>query len=131
MTAREEVIAVSLRNQPPENKSLVNRPLTNSSTGSVLNTTGQEDLLFELPDWHITGNPEDKQIRRTFQFTNYADALQFTADIGALAEQCGHYPTIITTYQKVTVMWHTTESENLQINDFILAAKTSALICGS
>jgi 4a-hydroxytetrahydrobiopterin dehydratase len=96
-----------------------------------MNNDEQRALLAELPDWHIAGDAEDKQIRRTFQFTNYAEGLKFTADLGVLAENCGYYPTIITAYQKVTVMWHTTESENLQINDFILAAKTSALIAGS
>ena len=141
MTAREEVIVVTFKslspeNQPPENqlpknKPLVNRSLSNTASIHLLNNDEQQALLAELPDWHIAGDDDDKQIRRTFQFKNYAEALKFTADLGALAENCGCYPTIITVYQKVTVMWHTTGSKNLQINDFILAAKTSALIGGS
>ena len=123
------------KNQPPESLSTKNRPLANRQLSDTpanqpLKDDEQQALLAELPAWHIAGKAEDKQVRRTFQFVNYADALKFTADIGSLAEQSGHYPTIITTYQKVTVMWHTAESGNLQLNDFILAAKTSELITG-
>ena len=122
---------MTLKSQPPENQPLENRQLCGTPANQPLKGEEQQGLLAELPDWHIAGKTEDKQIRRTFQFINYADALKFTADIGSLAEQSGYYPTIITTYQKVTVMWHTAESGHLQLNDFILAAKTNALITGS
>lgn len=127
---------MTLKSHAPESLSTKNRPLANRQLSDTpanqpLKDDEQQALLTELPDWHIAGKTEDKQIRRTFQFVNYADALKFTADIGSLAEQCGHYPTIITTYQKVTVIWHTTESGDLQLNDFILAAKTNTLTTGN
>lgn len=113
----------------------------------MLNSREQQALLAKLPEWRISGQSqepqEDRRIQRTFHFDNYADALQFTANIGALTDQYKHYPTIITAFKKVTVFWHssvwrtgesrpeephTGKSTGLQEKDFILAAKTDALI---
>ena len=85
-----------------------------SSPADTDRSLAEQALLAKLPEWRISGQSqqtaEDQRIQRTFHFDNYADALQFTASIGALADQYKHYPTIITAFKKVTVFWSTVES---------------------
>ena len=124
--------------------SVSKRPSSNPPSDQVPDSHEQQALLTELPEWRISfrqffehrDGPKEPCIQRTFHFDQYADALQFTASIGALADQHQHYPTIITAFKKVTVFWHSAESAEhhtgkpagLQRKDFILAAKTDALI---
>jgi 4a-hydroxytetrahydrobiopterin dehydratase len=62
-----------------------------------------------------------------FNFKNFLQALKFTNKIGAIAEEEGHHPRIITEYGRVTVDWWTHKIGGLHKNDFIMAAKTDEL----
>jgi 4a-hydroxytetrahydrobiopterin dehydratase len=62
-----------------------------------------------------------------FNFKNFLQALKFTNKIGAIAEEEGHHPRIITEYGRVTVDWWTHRIGGLHKNDFIMAAKTDGL----
>jgi hypothetical protein len=55
------------------------------------------------------------------------DALAFTNRVGALAEEEGHHPALLTEWGRVTVTWWTHLIRGLHRNDFIMAAKTDAL----
>jgi len=45
-----------------------------------------------------------------------------------IAEQQGHHPVLTTTWGRVTVTWWTHKIKGLHQNDFIMAAKTDALL---
>ncbi|HEY8097483.1 MAG TPA: 4a-hydroxytetrahydrobiopterin dehydratase, partial [Methylobacter sp.] len=51
-----------------------------------------------------------------------------TNKIGALCGQEGHHPTILTEWGKVTVSWWSHKIKGIHVNDFIMAAKTDALL---
>ncbi len=60
---------------------------------------------------------------------NFKQALQLTNQIGAIAEQEGHHPAILTEWGgRVTVSWWTHKIGGLHVNDFIMAAKTDELM---
>ena len=44
--------------------------------------------------------------------------LSFTDSVGALAEEQGHHPRIVTEWGRVTVTWWTHKIRNLHRNDF-------------
>ncbi len=92
-----------------------------------------EDLkqaLIELPLWHITEEDNIKHFERAFVFTNFVTALAFTNRVGALAEEQGHHPAILTEWGKVTISWWTHKIGGLHKNDIIMAAKTDTVYAG-
>ena len=64
---------------------------------------------------------------RTFLFDDFAGALTFTDTVGAIAEEEGHHPRLVTQWGRVTVTWSTYIIRSLHRNDFIMAAKTADL----
>jgi len=81
-----------------------------------------------IPDWGILEIDGVKRLVRVFTFKNFKQALEFTNQVGVIAEQEGHHPAILTEWGKVTVSWWTHAVKGLHINDFIMASKTDALI---
>lgn len=84
-------------------------------------------LLQSLPGWKITAFDNVDHLIKAYTFSNFADAMQFTIDVGELAEQENHHPTLITTWGKVTLHWWTHAINGLHRNDFIMAARTDRL----
>jgi len=84
-------------------------------------------LLPQLPQWRIVQPTGTDQIQRCFVFGNFAQALAFTQRVGALAEEVGHHPALLTEWGKVTVTWWSHEMGGLHRNDLIMAAKTDLL----
>ena len=80
----------------------------------------RQQMLKELRGWEIVG---DHHLSRTFKFSNFVDALDWTNKLGALAEEQGHHPDIYLTWGKVKVDVWTHKIDNLSEADFILAAK--------
>ena len=83
-----------------------------------------EDLLLHVHGWEVKEVNGMKRLERVFKLKNFAQALEFTDKIGAVAEEEGHHPLIITGYGRVTVDWWTHKIGGLHKNDFIMAAKT-------
>lgn len=81
----------------------------------------------QVPDWDIIEVEGVSQLRRRFSFPDFEEALAFTDEVGALAEEEGHHPAILTEYGKVTVRWWTHAIGALHKNDFIMAAKVDEL----
>lgn len=81
-------------------------------------------LLREIPDWVPVVRDGILQLERVFTFGDFAQALAFTNKVGALAEEAGHHPAILTEWGKVTVTWWTHKIKGLHKTDFILAART-------
>jgi 4a-hydroxytetrahydrobiopterin dehydratase len=91
--------------------------------------TSEEIANFrkQIPDWEILTVCGIELLSRSFTFRNFAEALAFTNEVGALAEAEGHHPAIFTEWGKVTVQWWTHKIKGLHRNDLIMAAKTDAL----
>ncbi len=92
--------------------------------------TSEEIAHFrqQIPEWEILTASGIEKLCRAFTFANFAEALDFTNRVGALAEAEGHHPTLITEWGKVTVKWYTRKIKGLHHNDLIMAAKTDALL---
>ena len=84
----------------------------------------------QVPDWEIVEIGGVKRLRRVFRFPDFASALRFTDEVGALAEKQGHHPALLTEWGRTTVEWWTHKIGGLHRNDMIMAAKTDALSRG-
>jgi 4a-hydroxytetrahydrobiopterin dehydratase len=82
------------------------------------------EYLPQVPDWMVVEQAGVKRLERIFKFKNFAQALDFTNRVGALAEAEDHHPALLTEWGKVTVSWWTHAIGGLHRNDFIMAAKT-------
>ncbi len=84
-------------------------------------------LARDVPDWALVERGGIRRLERVFRFPNFADALAFTNQVGALAEQEGHHPALLTEWGRVTVTWWTHAIHGLHRNDFVMAAKTDTV----
>ncbi len=87
----------------------------------------QKELSASIPEWKIIKDGDVEKLRRIFEFADFASALQFTQQVGEIAEQEDHHPLIVTEWGKVTVYWWSHKIKGLHKNDFIMAAKTDQL----
>lgn len=97
--------------------------------GGEPSLTGVEiaDLMSHVPQWQIVEQDGILRLNRVFKFKNYAQSLEFTNKIAAIAEEEDHHPLIILEWGRVTVQWWTHVVKGLHKNDFIMAAKTDEL----
>ncbi len=84
-------------------------------------------LKPEIPDWSLVDRGGVPSLERAFKLKDFAQALAFTNQVGALAEAEDHHPALLTEWGKVTVTWWTHTARGLHLNDFIMAAKTERL----
>lgn len=85
------------------------------------------ELKPQIPAWSIIERDNILRLERAYRFKDFAQALAFTNKLGALAEDEGHHPAILTEYGRVTVTWWTHKIRGLHRNDFIMAAKTDMI----
>jgi 4a-hydroxytetrahydrobiopterin dehydratase len=85
------------------------------------------ELRPQTPEWILVERDGIQRLERVFRFTNFAEALKFTNRVGALAEEEGHHPAILTEWGRVTVTLWTHKIRGLHRNDFIIAAKLDSL----
>ena len=81
-------------------------------------------LQSEIPDWELTHENGIPKLDRVFKFKDFQMALDFTSELGALAEDQGHHPRLVTEWGRVQVTWWTHKIRNLHRNDFVMAAKS-------
>ena len=62
-----------------------------------------KELGAEIVGWELTERDGIPRLEKVFRFRNFADAVAFTNQIGALAEEQGHHPTLVTEWGRVTV----------------------------
>jgi 4a-hydroxytetrahydrobiopterin dehydratase len=86
------------------------------------------ELTPQIPEWELLEVDGIQRLSRAYSFDNFEQALSFTNKVGALAEQEAHHPAILTEWGQVTVTWWTHKIRGLHVNDFIMAAKTDALL---
>ncbi len=85
-------------------------------------------LLEQIPTWQMIEVDGIKRLTKVFKFKNYKQALAFTNQVSEIAESAGHHPAILLEWGKATVSWWSQEAGGLHKNDFILAARTDALV---
>ena len=81
----------------------------------ILQFLGQVDS-----DWEVR---QSHHLERTFRFSDFARALDFTNELGKAAEEDGHHPVIHLSWGKVVGEIWTHELDGLTENDFISAAR--------
>jgi 4a-hydroxytetrahydrobiopterin dehydratase len=77
----------------------------------------------KLPEWRVETVDGVPQLHRSYKFKDFAGALEFTNRVGALAEEIGHHPEIVTTWGKVTVKWWSHKIRGLHELDFAMAKR--------
>jgi 4a-hydroxytetrahydrobiopterin dehydratase len=82
------------------------------------------ELIREIPDWNIETRDGHMELEKVFLFRTFKHALAFSNAVGAIAEEVGHHPALLTEWGKVTVTWWSHEMKGLHRNDFIMAART-------
>ena len=81
----------------------------------------------QVSDWELVELDGIKRLRRAFTFDDFLQALEFTNQVGVLAEDEGHHPALLTEWGRTTVTWWTHKIRGLHRNDFVMAAKTDVL----
>jgi 4a-hydroxytetrahydrobiopterin dehydratase len=77
-----------------------------------------------IPEWELMVEDGIRKLQRTFHFSGFAQALAFTNQIGAIAEDEGHHPKLVTEWGRVGVTWWSHKIHDLHRNDFIMSSKT-------
>lgn len=107
------------------------RPCNTSSAKQLLTATDIAELLVQLKaqfnDWTFIEDNGIEKLSCEFVTKRYSNSISFTNQVAALAESVNHHPLIIVEYGMVTVQWWSHNIKGLDQNDFIMAAKTSAL----
>ena len=85
------------------------------------------EMLPEIPEWQIVEDDDINKLLRDYSFNNFAEALAFTQQVGELADDVGHHPTLITEWGKVSVIFFSKKIRGLHVTDFIMAARTDVL----
>ncbi len=99
-----------------------------SIDASTLCQSEIEALMREVQSWKLVTEDNIQKLERVFQTGNYTKSIQFTNAVAELAESADHHPLMIVEYSSVTVVWWSHKIKGLHKNDFIMAAKTSALV---
>ncbi|HQU36065.1 MAG TPA: 4a-hydroxytetrahydrobiopterin dehydratase [Anaerolineales bacterium] len=86
------------------------------------------ELLPQVPEWQLVERDDIPRLQRIFKFKNYAQSLEFTNKVAAIAEEQDHHPLIVLEWGRVMVQWWTHVVKGLHKNDFIMAAKTDNLV---
>lgn len=85
------------------------------------------ELHPQVAEWQVIEVDGIKRLQRVFKLKNYAQALDLTNKIAAIAEEEDHHPLIILEWGRVTVQWWTHVVKGLHKNDFIMAARTNVI----
>lgn len=83
-----------------------------------------EPLLARLTGWEVV---DAHHLSKTYAFPDFAAALAFVNQVGALAEAEAHHPDLHLAWGRVRVEIWTHKIDGLTESDFILAAKIDAL----
>ena len=90
----------------------------------ALNDQEIHELWYDTPMWQVVEVEGIKRLRRTYEFDSNTDAVSFSHIINQVSPNKDYVPTITTDDKKVCVDWWTRHMKGMNINDFILAART-------
>ena len=90
-----------------------------------LKSAAVRKLLAQLGgDWRTVNR---HRVEKRFSFKDFREALEFTNQVGNLAEQAHHHPDLYLGWGVVKVTLSTHKIHGLSEADFVLAAKVEAL----
>ena len=82
--------------------------------------------LANVPDW----KRQKAEIRRTFEFDGFPQAVLFVNAVAWLAEQANHHPDVDIRWNQVTLALSTHDQGGLTEKDFALAVQINQLRAG-
>lgn len=104
------------RVEPRERKRSMNAPV--KMTDAEI-----QAALAEAPEWSELNGA----IQRTFQFTDFAEAMRFVNRVAAAAEEAQHHPDILIRWNKVTLTLSTHDASGITERDFALAKRVDEM----
>jgi 4a-hydroxytetrahydrobiopterin dehydratase len=90
----------------------------------ALSSAEIEQALIQLPDWQLN----DALLNRTFNFTDFREAMSFVNSVAAVAERAGHHPDIDIRYNKVKLALTSHDAGGITEKDFALAGEIGAIL---
>ncbi len=78
-----------------------------------------QEALGRLSGWQ----QQDNAIERTFEFSGFAEAMNFVNQVAALAEQANHHPDISINYNRVKLVLTSHDSGGVTERDIALAGR--------
>jgi len=82
-----------------------------------------KERMKKVPEWEL----EKKHIECTFEFDDFADAIDFVNSVAEVAEEEEHHPDIDIRYNKVRLVLSTHSKGGLTELDFGLAERIDTL----
>jgi len=106
------------------------KPLSGScdANAKCLVSTEIESLLRQLDGWEVIDEAGIQKLKRKYFTKNYTQSMLLANEVAALAASANHHPQLIVEYSSLTIVWWSHKIKGLHQNDFIMAAKTSALL---
>jgi 4a-hydroxytetrahydrobiopterin dehydratase len=102
----------ALADEPCEACTSDDEPLTGAEYGAYLDELGDE--------WRVV---DDHHLEGTYEFEDFRDALEFTYEVGELAEEEWHHPDIHLQWGEVRIEMWTHKIDGLHRTDFVMAAR--------
>ena len=96
------------------------------SSKSPVEQFERDKYLTQLNGWQLIN--QGKGIERIFGFKNYYHTMSFVNAVAWIANREAHHPDLVVSYSSCKVLFTTHDIDGLGINDFICAAKVTALI---
>jgi 4a-hydroxytetrahydrobiopterin dehydratase len=93
---------------------------------SKLDDAARAIALNELPHWAY--DVEVQGIRRTFTFTDFAEAFAFMTRVAILAEKADHHPEWFNVYNRVEIFLTTHDAGGLSERDIALAKTVDGFV---
>ena len=90
----------------------------------ALSSAEIEKALVQLPGWQLN----DALLNRTFNFTDFREAMSFVNSVAAVAERAGHHPDIDIRYNKVKLALTSHDAGGITEKDFALAAEIGTIL---
>jgi 4a-hydroxytetrahydrobiopterin dehydratase len=81
------------------------------------------ELLKQLRGWEVV---DEHHLQKSYEFTNFREALEFVNRVGRVAEEEGHHPDITFGWAYARLQIWTHAIDGLSESDFILAARIDA-----
>jgi 4a-hydroxytetrahydrobiopterin dehydratase len=88
-----------------------------------MNESQIQAAVAALPQWRRDG----QVISRTYEFTDFPEAMKFVNSVAAFAEQAQHHPDVDIRWNKVTLALTTHDAGGLTQKDFAMARQCDGL----
>jgi 4a-hydroxytetrahydrobiopterin dehydratase len=76
-------------------------------------------------DWQVV---DDERLEKSYKFDNFKQALDFTNEVGAMAEEVDHHPEICLSWGRASITIWTHSIGGLSEADFVFAARADRFV---